>query len=328
MTLRLMLLSLISALYIDGLPSPSQQIKTYELKSNEIMFQFVGADADGGARLLNDFVFKVQTNYSLEVLNEDTGLSRLGITGFQYTFRDIRGGQMAFPTYQVVSNPDNVYYFPITDNYDFFWQDTDFQDIAVHNIVYDFDYDIDTNLLSVTCSYVNNNSVDVYKWSSNAVIPLHASISRADILDGIEQLVLPMSNYTDTIHAIINKSSTYQSGFNQGYNNGYDNGLIDGYNNGYNEGLILGNETGYNEGLNVGYTNGYVDGYNEGVDADSTAVAIFSGILSIAMVPINFFLSIFNFEILGINMSTFVSALLTVCVIIIVLKTITGKGKE
>lgn len=100
------------------------------------------------------------------------------------------------------------------------------------------------------------------------------------------------------------------------------------YTDNYNIGYDVGYNNGYNEGVNVGYSNGYNIGYNDALEVDSTAVTIFSGILSIAMVPINFFLSIFNFEILGINMASFVSALLTVCVIIIVIKMISGKGNE
>lgn len=77
-----------------------------------------------------------------------------------------------------------------------------------------------------------------------------------------------------------------------------------------------------------GYSNGHIDGYNDGLNVDSTVVTIFNGILNIALVPINFFLGMFNFEILGINMSAFVSALLSVALIIIVIRLITGKKSE
>lgn len=85
---------------------------------------------------------------------------------------------------------------------------------------------------------------------------------------------------------------------------------------------------GYDVGRLDGYQEGYTDGYNVGFNGDSTAFTIFSGILNIAMVPINFFISIFNFEILGINLSSFVTALLSVMVVIIVIRTITGKKEE
>lgn len=86
---------------------------------------------------------------------------------------------------------------------------------------------------------------------------------------------------------------------------------------------------GYDDGYSVGYTNGesvgYTSGFNAGVSVDDTAIVIFNGILNIALVPINFFLAIFNFEILGINMSALVSSLLSICLIIIVVRFVTGK---
>ena len=76
-----------------------------------------------------------------------------------------------------------------------------------------------------------------------------------------------------------------------------------------------------------GYSNGYVDGYQNGVNVDSTAVVIFNGILNIALVPINFFLAMFNFEVLGINISQLVSAILSICLVIIVVRFVTGKSQ-
>ena len=46
------------------------------------------------------------------------------------------------------------------------------------------------------------------------------------------------------------------------------------------------------------------------------------------MVPVNFFLSIFNFEILGINMAGFVSALLTISIVIFLLRLIKGSKTD
>jgi hypothetical protein len=74
-----------------------------------------------------------------------------------------------------------------------------------------------------------------------------------------------------------------------------------------------------------GYADGYIDGFTAGSDIDNTAVTIFSGILNIALVPINFFLAMFNFEILGINMSALVSSILSVCLIVIIVRIIFGK---
>lgn len=82
---------------------------------------------------------------------------------------------------------------------------------------------------------------------------------------------------------------------------------------------------GYERGYRIGYAEGHTEGFNEGASMDNTAVTIFNGILNIALVPVNFFLAMFNFEILGINISSLVSALLSVCMVIIVIRMITGK---
>lgn len=97
----------------------------------------------------------------------------------------------------------------------------------------------------------------------------------------------------------------------------FENANNEAYNSGYDDGYAV----GYTNGESVGYT----DGFNAGVTVDDTAIVIFNGILNIALVPINFFLAIFNFEILGINMSALVSSLLSICLIIIVVRFVTGK---
>ncbi len=95
--------------------------------------------------------------------------------------------------------------------------------------------------------------------------------------------------------------------------NGYD------FDTGYNQ--------GYEEGSKIGYDNGYTAGMTAGLE-DNTAFTIFNGILNIAMIPVNFFLSIFNFEILGVNMAGFVSALLTISIILYLLRLIKGSKTD
>ena len=135
----------------------------------------------------------------------------------------------------------------------------------------------------------------------------------------------------------------YQRGYQDGYNNGWVDGEVQGetavsessYTDGYAHGVYEGYNQGYLDGQNSiggvesqwynnGYQAGYDDGYSIGFNADSTAASIFSGILQIGLLPINFFLAIFNFEILGINLSGFIRALFTVAITIIVIKTIFG----
>ncbi|MBO4667847.1 MAG: hypothetical protein J5666_06985 [Bacilli bacterium] len=97
------------------------------------------------------------------------------------------------------------------------------------------------------------------------------------------------------------------------------------YGTAYNDGYRDGKQEGYDNGKADGYQEGYADGWYDADNVDESTLAIFEGIITIALVPINFFLAIFNFEIFGINLSGFVSALLTVSIIIIVIRFITGK---
>lgn len=91
--------------------------------------------------------------------------------------------------------------------------------------------------------------------------------------------------------------------FNQGYGQGY----TDGYNNGYS----LGDTSGFERGKKIGYDIGYNAGYNAGVEA-SNEYTFFSLISAIIDAPVQTFLGLTDFEILGIKVSTFVLSLLTV----------------
>ena len=102
------------------------------------------------------------------------------------------------------------------------------------------------------------------------------------------------------------------------YSQGYAVGYEQGYTNGYQE--------GNSDGVALGYQTGYTDGYTEGATQDETAVAIFSGIISIALIPINFFLACLNFEVFGINIGAFVSALLTIAIVVIITRMIVQGG--
>lgn len=97
-------------------------------------------------------------------------------------------------------------------------------------------------------------------------------------------------------------------------------------------GWVGGYEVGYSDGTEngkaIGYQTGYADGYSEGVNIDSTAFTIFNGILNIGMIPINFFLAMFDFTILGINISNFVMSVLSVFVTIWLIRMLTGKKTD
>lgn len=109
-------------------------------------------------------------------------------------------------------------------------------------------------------------------------------------------------------NAISNVNPDTTAAYNQGYSDGEASGRVAGYDDGH--------RVGYDDGYSVGYSTGFYDGFS----SDSTALTIFSGILAIGTLPINIFLSFFNFEVLGINFSELVSSMLSVCVCLIIIK--------
>lgn len=97
-----------------------------------------------------------------------------------------------------------------------------------------------------------------------------------------------------------------------------ENGFLTAIQNGYG----VRTNTAYEEGR----TAGYLAGLAEGQQQDETIASIFSGILEIGLVPINVFLAMFNFDILGINITEFVTALLTAMLVVYVVRIFIGGG--
>ena len=97
--------------------------------------------------------------------------------------------------------------------------------------------------------------------------------------------------------------------YNAGYVEGYEKGEEDGQNNGY--------DIGYNDGQNDGYDIGYNKGYEQGADSGNI---IGSALLSIADIPFSILSSFLGFEILGFNLLTLFTGLLTIGLVIFLLK--------
>lgn len=86
---------------------------------------------------------------------------------------------------------------------------------------------------------------------------------------------------------------------------------------------------GYDAGKAAGETAGYSKGYADGIGGamNPEMFTIFNGILNVAMVPVNVFLGIFNFEVFGINIASLVSSFLSIAILVIVIRLIMG-GKS
>lgn len=84
-----------------------------------------------------------------------------------------------------------------------------------------------------------------------------------------------------------------------------------------------------------GYSSGHIEGYGEGVSDGTQSMAttpemftIFNGILNVAMIPVNVFLGIFNWEVFGINIASLISSLLSIAILIIVIRLIAGSSAK
>lgn len=99
---------------------------------------------------------------------------------------------------------------------------------------------------------------------------------------------------------------------NQYYNEGYRQGLSEGLSSGKNEGFSSGYQVGKNDGYNLGY--------NTALENDKyTFTNLISAVID---VPVKAFTSLFNFEILGVNLSGFFLGLLTCCIVIGIIRLI------
>lgn len=208
------------------------------------------------------------------------------------------------------------YFLTIKDNvnlFDSFNYYVDNEDFDMMNLYIDMPLTLIGNSFGV--SY--NNLVDDFPYSSifNRIYRTYDNQKTFYLTaGGINNTFI--RNYTsvntvNTLNAIYNDGELFKASYNSVSNENFTNG--------YNQGL--------KDGEKNGYSNGYAAGLNDGIK-DNTIFNIFNGILNIAMVPVNFFLSIFNFEILGINMAGFVSALLTISIIIYLLRLIKGSKTD
>lgn len=90
--------------------------------------------------------------------------------------------------------------------------------------------------------------------------------------------------------------------------------------------LLTLSSNAYDTGYSVGHAEGYVDGQDNQMNPEM--FTIFNGILNVALVPINVLLTIFNFEVFGINIASSVSAILSICILVIVIRLVLGSKAD
>lgn len=92
-----------------------------------------------------------------------------------------------------------------------------------------------------------------------------------------------------------------------------------GYDVGYADGAKETAEDARQEGYKSGYTNGVIDGKKEGISISNSG-EFGNLIAAVVEAPVNTFQSMFNFEILGMNMQKAIGAVLALCVVTIIIK--------
>lgn len=92
-----------------------------------------------------------------------------------------------------------------------------------------------------------------------------------------------------------------------------------GYDVGYADGSNKTAEDARQEGYKSGYTNGVIDGKKEGISISNSG-EFGNLIAAVVEAPVNTFQSMFNFEILGMNMQKAIGAVLALCVVAIIIK--------
>lgn len=99
--------------------------------------------------------------------------------------------------------------------------------------------------------------------------------------------------------------------FNQGYQTGYESGLNSG------------KQEGYTNGYNSGYQDGETTGYNNGINTANTYS--FSNLLTaVVEAPVNVFIKLLDFNIMGYNLLNIVLGLLTLAIVVLVIKLCLG----
>ncbi len=99
----------------------------------------------------------------------------------------------------------------------------------------------------------------------------------------------------------------------------YNTGYTDGYNNGKAAGQSSGYSSGYSDGDSAGYTRGFAEGQEAG--GDYTFLSLLSSVID---APINAFKSLFNFDLLGFNLLSFITGLITLALVIFIVKKVAG----
>lgn len=104
------------------------------------------------------------------------------------------------------------------------------------------------------------------------------------------------------------------------YSNVYKSAYDEGYDSGFSDGEVKGDRLEYDKGYDEGYDNGYSDG----VDDSDSYPEFYSLISAVIDVPISVITDFLNFEVLGVNLNSVFSSLISVSLVIFFIRLFTG----
>ena len=250
-------------------------------------------------------------------------------TSINYNYQKDVSSYGYLPTLATPSDSNYNEYIESTYNFTCTLRYNDNSDFKITNCAFQLD---------ATLYYLENNSTrqrDTSVRVTKVFTNFEITYDSYDYLELIK-LKIGLDALTDELYAQIYYNNDLEAEQRSESDDTYDN-RSSSYleitlktNDFYNQinSLMYNNTNDYNDGYTNGYQTGYTDGYNIGSSQDETATAIFVGIINIALVPINFFLACLNFEVFGINIGGFVSALLTVAIIVIIVRIIVSGGNK
>lgn len=188
------------------------------------------------------------------------------------------------------------------------------------NEYYPYSYNISISRAGAYCQfkivvdYISVLNADVTAKVSFIVVALNVS-SQYDVFGLFGQHIVPIASYSPLIYNNRIEGISYatwfdSTAFDYGYNSGYAKGRLEGSNNSYNAGYTAGQSVGYNQG----YAQGLLDNGGEW--------SFRSLLTAVIDTPVQVFTDLFNFEILGVNLTGFFLGLFSIALCLGVIKLI------
>ena len=152
----------------------------------------------------------------------------------------------------------------------------------------------------------NNFNSNIYSMSFSL------SSYNGVVFSTIGDSILSQGNLSDISLTLISTNAVLTPEQEEYYNSGYTAG--------YNDGKTAGvNSVNTEQYFDNGYTAGYNDGKTAGIASanDYSFISLFGAIFD---APVKTFTSLFNFDLLGVNILSLITALFTLCVIVVIVR--------